>query len=425
MAVHKNIIYRGEVMSSDGESMIVCKKCGCENKDGDSFCKACGDNLLEQKHDEALPSPQDDSIVVCKKCGTEPQSGDSFCRGCGGSLLEIKSIENVSNENTNKKVWLSIVAVVVGVLLIAIVLKMSNNNDYTTEAAPAATEEISYREAMPITMNNYYELQRRSNEAKRSHEYSGSEVENQKRIFRDTIEAMGYDFDKTLLRFIMPRTEPAKTGSGLSASSPDFVQTMSMAFDFSYIFNSLKDTVLKYPDESVAQGFVSEETKNIIVGARDAALQKSKETADAAALKSAWESVPADDKKVRSSLEEAQKAEAIVNTWSEAHNTKDLNSFSQVFALKVKFYGKDLTANKIIDEKIRVLEKYPNFHQEIIGNIACDIENQPSVYRCEFTKRVTFGKKEKDYPSYLVIDTSTQEPKIIVESDHISDRNLK
>ena len=134
---------------------------------------------------------------------------------------------------------------------------------------------------------------------------------------------------------------------------------------------------------------------------------------------------PAEKVDLESSSEDAQKAEAVVNTWSEAHNTKDLNSFSQVFASRVKFYGKDLRANKIIDEKIRVLEKYPNFHQEIIGDITCNMENQSSAYRCEFTKRVTFGKKEKDYPSYLVIDTSSQEPKVIVESDHITDRNLK
>jgi hypothetical protein len=138
----KNIIYRGEVMSSNGESMIICKKCGTENKNGDLFCKECGDSLLEQNHDEALPLPQDYSVVVCKKCGAESNNGDSFCRGCGGSLLEVKSNENVSKENGYKKVWLTIIAVAVGVFLIAIVVKMSNNNDYTTEAASTEMEEV-------------------------------------------------------------------------------------------------------------------------------------------------------------------------------------------------------------------------------------------------------------------------------------------
>jgi hypothetical protein len=401
-------------MLSNGESMIICKKCGTENKNGDSFCKGCGDNLLQQNIDEALPLPQDDSIAVCQKCGTKSQIGDSFCRGCGGSLVENKNAENISKEKANKKVWLSIVAVAVGVLLIAIVLKISNNSDYTTEAVPAAMEEampaaeISYREAMPITINNFYDLNGRVTQAANNLVSSASEVEKMKAAIRDPIEAMGYDFDKTLL----------------SVSKLNSIDEASLGFTM--LFMEVKLTVLKYPDESVAKGFVSEETKNIIVGARDAALQKSKEQVDAAALKSAWESVPAsNDQKVKGSSEEAQKAEATVNTWSEAHNTRDLDSFSQVFASRVKFYGKELAANKIIDEKIRVLEKYPNFHQEIIGDITCNVENQPSAYRCEFTKRVTFGKREKDYPSYLVIDTSTQEPKVIVESDHITDRNLK
>jgi uncharacterized protein YecT (DUF1311 family) len=272
-------------MLSNGESMIVCKKCGTENKNGDSFCKGCGSNLLEQKQDEALPLPQDDSIAVCQKCGTKPQSGDLFCRGCGGSLLEILNAENISKENANKKVWLSIVAVAVGILLITIVSKRSNNNDYTTEAAPAAMEEVapavevSYREAMPITTNNFYDLNGRVTQAVNNTVSSASEVEKMKVAIRDPIEAMGYDFDKTLL----------------SVSKLNSIDEASIGFTM--LFREVKLTVLKYPDESVAKGFVSEETKNIIVGARDAALQKSKEQVDAAALKSAWESVPADEKK--------------------------------------------------------------------------------------------------------------------------------
>lgn len=115
----------------------------------------------------------------------------------------------------------------------------------------------------------------------------------------------------------------------------------------------------------------------------------------------------------------------IVNIWSEAHNTQDAGSFSQIFAPKAKFYGTELSANKIVDEKRRLFKRYPDFFQEIIGNVACKSVDQPSVYRCEFTKRVTFGGRQKDFPSYLVMDTSTKEPKIIVESDHITDRNLK
>jgi ribosomal protein L40E len=132
-------------MSSNGESMIICKKCGTENKNGDSFCKGCGSNLLEQKSDEALSLPKDDAVVVCKKCGSKPQRGDLFCRGCGGSLLEIKSIKNPSKVNTNIAVWISVIGLVIGmgIVFISIVPNMSNNNDYTTEAQPAAEEAMT------------------------------------------------------------------------------------------------------------------------------------------------------------------------------------------------------------------------------------------------------------------------------------------
>ena len=174
-----------ESLPSQDEAMIICKKCDTENKNGDLFCKGCGDSLLQhplqnkspflfckgcgdsllqQNTNGALPLPQDELMAFCKKCGTKSQSGDSFCKGCGGSLLEVANAGSVSKENANKKVWLSIVGVAMGVFLIAIVLKMSNNNDdYTTEAAPAATEEAMpaeeelapvYEEAAPAAVGD-------------------------------------------------------------------------------------------------------------------------------------------------------------------------------------------------------------------------------------------------------------------------------
>jgi Zn-dependent protease with chaperone function len=117
--------------------------------------------------------------------------------------------------------------------------------------------------------------------------------------------------------------------------------------------------------------------------------------------------------------------ETLVNKWNDAHNTQNANLFSQIFAQSVKFYGAQLSVSKVVSAKITLMQKYPNFHQEIVNGIICNADSNPSTYRCEFTKRVVFGDKTKDYPSYLMIDTSSQEAKVIVESDVITDRNLK
>ena len=122
---------------------------------------------------------------------------------------------------------------------------------------------------------------------------------------------------------------------------------------------------------------------------------------------------------------EKQKVEVVVDKWNEAHNTKEMKSFLQVFAPKVKFYGKELAANVIIDEKIKLFQKFPNFNQKIVSEISCEQKKLYPEYRCDFTKRVVFGNKQKDFPSYLVIDTSNKEPRIIIESDLITDKNLK
>lgn len=124
-------------------------------------------------------------------------------------------------------------------------------------------------------------------------------------------------------------------------------------------------------------------------------------------------------------LAEEERLEQIVNLWSEAHNTQDSNEFSKIFGEKVKFYGQKLAKKTVLNEKVRLFEKYPNFHQEIVGSIDCKAESDSALYRCDFTKSVTFGSKQKEFPSYLVIDTSSNEPSIITESDKITDQNIK
>jgi hypothetical protein len=52
-----------------------CPRCGAARRDGDRFCKDCGQPLA---HGRELPRPP-----RCPGCGVPHRAGDRFCRGCG------------------------------------------------------------------------------------------------------------------------------------------------------------------------------------------------------------------------------------------------------------------------------------------------------------------------------------------------------
>lgn len=81
--------------------------------------------------------------MFCSKCGKENADDAKFCSSCGGSLSEINNAQSLPKKMKLKIRWGIFVAVIMVVSLIAIALKMSNNNDNTIEAAPAATEEFA------------------------------------------------------------------------------------------------------------------------------------------------------------------------------------------------------------------------------------------------------------------------------------------
>lgn len=105
----------------------------------------------------------------------------------------------------------------------------------------------------------------------------------------------------------------------------------------------------------------------------------------------------------------------MVTRWIEAQNKKDLNKILELYAPNVKFQGKSLTAEKMIDIKnLYIRDKYIK-HQDVTGIITCNPENNPLHYRCDFTIRMNAAYGQGDFPYYLIIDKSTKEPKIIEE----------
>lgn len=113
----------------------------------------------------------------------------------------------------------------------------------------------------------------------------------------------------------------------------------------------------------------------------------------------------------------------LVQEWNDAHMSKDKNVFSNLFDNTVLFYGTQMSKNACVKSKLSLFKKYPDFYQEIYGDIQIDIINDNEV-KCSFIKKVTIRQKTSDYPSYLILKKHKEEWKITTEGDLITDKNL-
>ena len=66
---------------------------------------------------------------------------------------------------------------------------------------------------------------------------------------------------------------------------------------------------------------------------------------------------------------------------------------------------------------------YPDFNQQIVGEIATERLNENEV-KCSFTKEVTINRKVTNYPSYLILKKSDDNWNISVEGDLVTDKNI-
>jgi hypothetical protein len=114
---------------------------------------------------------------------------------------------------------------------------------------------------------------------------------------------------------------------------------------------------------------------------------------------------------------------SLVEEWNKSHSSEYKNGFEQLYADSVFFYGTLKDKNSCISIKRSLLEKQPDFYQQIYGNIDIDTISNSEV-KCSFVKRVTSNKETSDYPSYLIFKKFGNNWKITVESDLITDKNI-
>ena len=113
----------------------------------------------------------------------------------------------------------------------------------------------------------------------------------------------------------------------------------------------------------------------------------------------------------------------LVADWDKAHNSKDVAAFSNLFDNSVLFYGSQMAKNACIESKLSLFKKYPDFYEQIFGDIQVENLNDSSV-KCSFVKRVTVNQETKDYPTYLTFRKIGSDWKIETEGDLTTDKNI-
>ena len=114
----------------------------------------------------------------------------------------------------------------------------------------------------------------------------------------------------------------------------------------------------------------------------------------------------------------------IVTKWNMANNNRDTITLSKLYNKNLTYYGKKLSKYKVIKDKKRFFRKYIYFKQTI-SNIEYE-RLTPRLYKISFDKFVKLKRnsREKNYPSYLLINTSSSKFLIEEEGDVITDRNI-
>ena len=119
-----------------------------------------------------------------------------------------------------------------------------------------------------------------------------------------------------------------------------------------------------------------------------------------------------------------QKIEKIVRKWNSATSNKDITALESILADKIEYYQQTVTKAEYISDKKKFFEKNNIYGQEIKGDIEYKILSERQV-KVDFLKEVTTKNGTNDYPSYIIFENINGDWKLVLESDLISDENIK
>lgn len=103
--------------------------------------------------------------------------------------------------------------------------------------------------------------------------------------------------------------------------------------------------------------------------------------------------------------------------WDVAHNDKNFGLYDKLYSDKVNYYNsKNFTKMQILEDKIRILKKYPDFKQ--ISVITSKEEISDQIIKVNYEKNTSYSGKNKTYNSYLILNYKNQQVKIVEENDN-------
>jgi hypothetical protein len=110
----------------------------------------------------------------------------------------------------------------------------------------------------------------------------------------------------------------------------------------------------------------------------------------------------------------------VVDRWANAHNTKNIHQFRELYADDLMFYGQSLDRESCLDIKSKRLLSNKYFHLKIVSPITVTVYSS-QVIKAGFMKEVTSGNTIKDYNSYLLFRIIDNKLLIVSESDLTTD----
>lgn len=119
-----------------------------------------------------------------------------------------------------------------------------------------------------------------------------------------------------------------------------------------------------------------------------------------------------------------EEIEEMVNIWNEASSNADFDTLEKILADKIEYYQTTVSRDYYIKDQKKFFKKNPVYGQVLKGDIEIERISNKQV-KAEFVKEVTTKTGIKDYPSYLVFEKIDGKWKIVLESDLISDENIR
>lgn len=113
----------------------------------------------------------------------------------------------------------------------------------------------------------------------------------------------------------------------------------------------------------------------------------------------------------------------IVHLWDKAHNQRNYVLFDSLYMDYVRFYGQEWEKQRCVASKKQLFQRYADFFQQ---SKDIRIENQgDGRVKVLFDKRVYYSGRIQTFPSYLWLNQAGDIWKIEVESDEVTDANLR